>query len=133
MNYKRQIQFGIMLWVVLFVIYSIIIFIPFLQGLELLQSIIFWVINIPILVFLSKWYFKGVKPTWKRGLQLGIIAVVVGTVLDLIITQLFIAGNYQDFLKEFYGNWMLYIGFLEVILITTLAGAEFDGTFSKNK
>ncbi len=133
MNCKRQIKFGVMLWILVFVIYSIILFLPFLQGQELLQSVIFWVINIPVVLFLSKWFFKEVKPTWKRGLQLGICAIIIGTVLDLLITQLFIPGTYQDFLKEFYGNWMLYVGFLEVIVITTLAGAEFDGTFSKNK
>ena len=132
MNYKRLLQFGVMLWIVVFVVFSIILFLPPLQDKEMLQYIIFWVVNVPIVLFLAKWYFKAEKPTWQRGLQLGIAGIIVGTVLDLLITQLFIEGTYRDFLAEFYGDWKLYVGFLEVIVLTVLAGAEFDGTFSKD-
>ncbi|NCO05315.1 MAG: hypothetical protein GW939_04195 [Candidatus Magasanikbacteria bacterium] len=131
-TYKRAIQFGVMLWVIIFVVFSIILFLPPLQNKELLPHIILWILLLPITLGLTKWYFKAIEPTGKRGFQLGIIALLVGTFLDLTITQLFVPGTYQQFITSFYGDWKLYVGFAEILCITTIAGFEFDGTYSKD-
>lgn len=133
MRYKRAIQYGIMLWVLIFFIFSLILFLPFLRGRDLVQHIIFWVTLIPIVSFLAKWYFKAEEPTWRRGLALGVVAILVATVFDLSFIHFFFPGTYQDFLRAFYGNWKLYVGLVEVVFLCVLSGLEFDATFSKRR
>lgn len=122
MNIKRALLFGVLFWVFVFVIISIIMFIPTLSGRQLTQSIIFWVVNIPLVLLLAKWYFKKVSPTIKNGVTLGVITLLVATILDLIITVPLFVKSYS----AFYSNWTLYIGYAEVIILCALAGGEFD-------
>ncbi len=122
MNYKRAIGFGILLWVFIFVIYSILIFIPALKEQKLTQNIIFWVLNVPLTLSLAKWYFIKDVPNIKKGLYLGLIGLAVGTILDLIITVPFFIKSYT----AFYSEWMLYFGYIETLLLCIFAGAEFD-------
>lgn len=127
MNIKRLLGFGVMLWILIFIVWSILIFLPFLEGKDAAQYIIYWVLLIPIVLLLAKWYFKEDPPTWRKGLVLGVAGIVVGTVLDLIITVPLFIKSYS----QFYGNWMLWLGFLITIILCILAGAEFDKTFTK--
>ena len=129
MNIKRAILFGVLLWVFVFVIISIIMFIPALAGRRLTQSIIFWVVNIPLVLLLAKWYFKTVVPTVKNGLILGVLSLIVTTVLDLIITVPLFVKSYA----AFYGDWTLYVGYAEIIIICMIAGGEFDAVATEVK
>jgi hypothetical protein len=86
-----------------------------------------WVLEIPIVLFWCKIYFKKVAPTWKNGLILGVVGLLVGTALDILITiPLFVKS-----FSVYYSNWLMYVGFAEMLILTTLAGAEFDGTYSR--
>ncbi len=134
MNIKRALGFGVMMWILIFVAVSIIMFLPFLEGREVLPYLIYWVVLVPMVLFSAKWYFRVDPPTLKKGFFLGVIGVLVGTVLDLIITiPLFIAQDisYAEGLKEFYGIWPFWVSLAWFILLCAYAGWEFDGTFSK--
>lgn len=134
MNLKRAIGFGVMMWVLIFVAFSIIMFLPFLAGKTTWQYVIYWILFIPIALLTTKWYFKADPPTTKKGFMLGVIGLVVGSILDLVITiPLFISQgrSYAEGLAEFYGNWEILVSFGLFVVICTYAGWEFDGTFSK--
>jgi len=64
---------------------------------------------------------------WKEGLRLGVIALIIGTILDVIITVPLFVKSYV----VYFTSWTLYFGYVELLLLTILAGAEFDGTFTK--
>ncbi|MFA7244883.1 MAG: DUF5367 family protein [Candidatus Magasanikbacteria bacterium] len=126
MKYLRAGLFGLFLWIFIFVIISVLMFLPGVKDSDLFQNLILWVLLIPFVMLLAKWYFRKDEPTSKKGLMLGIVAVLVGTLLDMIITV-------PVFVKSFsvyYSDWTLYIGMLEVLVLTTYAGYEFDATFT---
>ena len=129
MNYKRASIFGLLLWISIFVVISILMFIPFLHGKDLFNHVVYWILLVPIVMLLSKWYFKGDSPKIKKGFFLGVFALFIGTILDLVITVPFFVKSYTNF----YGDWKLWIGFAIVVLTTTFAGFEFDATYSKRE
>ena len=135
MNFKRTLLFGVLMWVFIFIIISILMFLPFLQGKEMTQNVVYWVLLIPLTLLLAKWYFKMDPPTLKKGFLLGVAGLVVGTILDLAITvPLFVGpqqGGYVAGLNVFYTAWEMYVGFAILLASTTFAGFEFDGTFTK--
>jgi hypothetical protein len=136
MNIKRAIGFSILLWVFTFVIWSIIIFIPALVDKMMLQYFIYWVLLVPVVLFLAKWYYKQDPPSVKKALQLGTFALVVMFVLDAIITiPLFIAPQqevgYWAGLEFFYVQWQMWVSFVWFMALMLFAGWEFDRTFTK--
>jgi len=132
MNYKRAIGFGVISWVFIFVLISILIFVPLLKEKGILMYIAYWILFIPLILLLAKWYFKKDSPTFKKGFLLGIIGLFVGSVLDLLITiPLFISQQSEHPFVDFYTDWRLYIGFLLFLILTTYAGYEFDRTYTE--
>jgi hypothetical protein len=129
MNIKRAIGFGVLLWIFIFVMWSIIIFLPYLKDHVNLQHIVWYVVEIPLVLLLAKWYFKQRKPNIKEGFLLGVVALLVGVVLDVAITVPLFVKSYS----QFYGSWMLYVGFVELLVLTTLAGWEFDGPVARTE
>ena len=115
------------MWVVIFVVVSILMFLPPLVDKKLMQFIIFWVLLIPIVLLLCKWYFKMDAPNLKKGIVLGIVLLFVALGLDVIITVPLFVKSYS----VFFGDWMMYIGYVEILLLSIYAGFEFDGTFTK--
>ncbi|MEK7084848.1 MAG: hypothetical protein AAB932_06450 [Patescibacteria group bacterium] len=129
MNYKRAAGFGIMLWILIFVAFSIIMFLPPLKDNELGQYIALWVALAPITLFLAKWYFLKEHPSIRSGFLLGIAGIAVATLLDLAITiPLFVGAEapYREALGVFYSNAKLYVGLAEVLILCILAGGEYD-------
>jgi len=129
MNIKRALVYGVILWILIFVEFSIVMFLPWFKDHTKAQYVANWVLLIPIVLLCTKWFFKAEVPTTKKGLLLGIIGLVVGTILDMLITIPFFVKSYS----LYYGNWMMYIGFVEGILLAAYAGYEFDGTYTKKK
>ncbi len=127
MNYKRALMTGVMLWVIIFVVVSILMFMPGLQNKVLSQHIIFWILLIPITLLLAKWHFRMDPPNIKKGLLLGVIMLVAATVLDSIITVPFFVKSYA----VFFANPLLYMGYGEILILSVFAGFEFDKTFTK--
>ena len=127
MNYKRAIIFSVLLWVFVFVIVSILMFLPYFKDSQTRINVGWWILEIPLILILAKWYFKQKKPSLKEGFWLGVIALVIGTTFDAVITVPLFVKSYS----AFFGNWMMYIGFAELLILTTLAGWEFDAPVAK--
>lgn len=122
MNFKKAFLFGVILWVFIFAIFSIVMFIPWFIDRTLAQYAVVWILEIPLTLALAKWYFAGANSTWKKGLLLGVVGLVVGTVLDMLITvPLFVKSFYL-----YYTSWMLYAGYAWVLVLCAYAGWEFD-------
>jgi len=130
MNLKRGLIFGLLLWMIVFIIISILIMLPWVKDSSVRINVLWYIFEIPVILLLAKLYFKQKKPTLKEGFMLGVLALVIGIILDVIITvPLFIGGDYA----KFYGDWMLYIGFAELIILTTISGWEFDGPVARTE
>lgn len=115
MNIKRAILTGILLWVLIFFEVSILMF-----GLKL-QGAIYYTIHFVLLLLLviisALIYFRKVKGSLTEGLVLGVIYVIVGVILDAIITVPLFIKDYSFFIQ-----WDLLFGLLETVLITTIIG-----------
>lgn len=127
MNIKRAIGFGIMFWILAFVVISIAMFSPWFKESQFRTMAAWWVLEIPATLLLAKWYFKTVSPTIKNGFWLGIIGLTVGIILDCIITVPLFVKSYS----VFFSNWLMYVGYAEIILLCLLAGYEFDATYTE--
>jgi hypothetical protein len=130
MNIKRSIGFGVLLWISAFVIISILMFSPWFSDSETRIHVGWWILEIPLVLLLAKWYFKADPPTLKKGFLLGLIGLLVANLLDLAITVPFVVKSSYN---EFYGNWTLWVGFALVLLLTSFAGFEYDATYSKQE
>jgi len=123
MNWKKIIIYGVLLWVFIFVIITILMFVPALAGNESLQNILS-LIGIAILIFiLSLFYFKKNPANFGKGLLVGLIWVVTGSILDLIITiPLFTQPSGVGY-AEFYSQPSMWVGFGISILLTGIFAA----------
>lgn len=126
MNYKRALVTGIMLWVIIFAVISILMFLPPLVDNKIMQFGIYWLLLIPIVLSLCKWYFKMDAPNLKKGFVLGVVILGVSVLLDIIITVPLFVKSYS----VFFGDWMMYVGYFEILLLSIFAGWEFDKTFT---
>ncbi|MBI4453694.1 hypothetical protein HY636_03545 [Candidatus Woesearchaeota archaeon] len=116
-NWKSATSYGVLLWLLIFVEVSVLMFMPALTGKELTQNILHMII-LPVLVLFCAWmYFKNTPASAKDGFLLGVYFLVIGTVLDLLITIPLFVKTF-DFYKEIW----LWLGFLEVIVVCTLVG-----------
>jgi hypothetical protein len=102
-DWKRAVSYGVVIWVVLFVVASI--FVGFRAG----ENIIFGLIMI-VLAFGLSYYFGG-KIGIKNltiGLQYGLVFALVSLILDLIITA--------RFTTTVFSQWHLWLGYIGIIL-----------------
>lgn len=129
MKYTRMLGFGAMLWIAAFVVISVVMFTPWFKESTLRVMATWWVLEVPAVLLLSKWYFKADPPTVKKGFLLGIAGLFVSMVLDAIITVPLFVKSYS----AFYGSWQLWVGLAEILVLCVLAGWEFDKTFTKTE
>ncbi|HBB37659.1 MAG: hypothetical protein UV82_C0008G0035 [Candidatus Magasanikbacteria bacterium GW2011_GWD2_43_18] len=130
MNFPRALTFA----VVLYVIGALLLF---ATGYRLdtvpsfLSYIVLWVLMIPAVLVFAKWYFHSTVPTAKTGLFLGIVTLALGFILDSIIVLLFASDiTLSSFYALVYGDWKCILLALEILLLTTYAGYEFDTTYT---
>ena len=128
---KRSLQFGSIYWAIIFVLMSIVLFLPFSAGNIILQHGILWLVLVPVTLGLTKWYFREVDPTPINGIKLWAVTMTVGFILDNVVTvPLFIAqefnGDTMAAFQSFYTNWMLYVGFIWSLVLMIYAGYEAD-------
>ena len=116
MNAKRAITSGILIWILIFINFTIFSFIPVIKNSELQQNLILYVLLIPIVIVGMKYYYKKGNKT--NGLTLGVILSITSLLLDASITVPFViiphGGNYNDF----FVNPLLWITTAELILIS---------------
>lgn len=127
MNIKRAVLFGTMVWVAALVVISILMFTPWFADSQTRIQVIWWIVEIPVVLLLAKWYFKTVEPTIKNGAKLGLVGLLIGVVLDVLITVPIFVKSYT----EFYSNELMYVGFVIGWLVCIYAGYEFDATYTK--
>jgi len=133
MRWKVSVLLGILLYVLIFVEISVLMFVPALQNKPAMQTIIHLII-LPFLVLICGYiYFRGKKGTLKEGLLFGIALLAVGTILDWIITiPLFIMPKGQAFF-DFYKTWSIWAGFAEVLALSAISGMIFGIKAKKKK
>jgi len=117
MKILRAILTGILFWVLIFFEVSILMF-----GLKLTLGVLYYIIHFIILFFLvaivSLIYFRKAKSGIGQGFILGIIFVVVGVILDSIITiPLFMQMDYNFLIRE-----DILVGYFETIIVACLIG-----------
>jgi amino acid transporter len=119
LNLGRATILGILLWVLIFVELSVLMF----SGLSnLIQKIIHFALLLVFALICGKIYFnKKNEDGWKEGFLLGVWMIIIGSVLDLLITIPFFVKSYETF----YFQWSLWLGFVEVIILTTISGMIF--------
>ena len=122
MNIKRSILFSVLLWIFIFVLLSALMFAPPLKGKTDIIYSIFWILLAPIILLMTKWYFLKDTANAKNGFYLGLIAVAVAAVFDNAITIPLFVKSYT----AFYGDWRLYVGLAEVLILCLISGAEYD-------
>jgi hypothetical protein len=102
---------GIILWVLIFVVVTVMMF-----GFPGLYQNWMALIANPFLIIFCAWmYFKGVKGTVKDGIILGIYWIILGTILDLLVTIPLFVKNYS-----FLFQWTLWLGWLETAIFPAI-------------
>ena len=99
MNLKRAILTGVLLWVLIFFEISVLMFGFNLETPEI--NYVHYVLSIFIVGFVTSYYLRGrgVKKGWQEGLLFGVVLVVVGIILDAIITVPLFIRSYSFFLN----------------------------------
>jgi hypothetical protein len=117
-NYKSATLWAVIFWALIFVAWSIIMFIPALEGNLFGQYIVYFIILIFLTWLCVSSYFKKASPSAKAGIFLAIYFLIIGTILDMIVTIPLFVKDWAGF----YGSWQLYVGFAEAIIIAALVG-----------
>lgn len=118
MKILRAILSGLVIWALIFVEWSIMIFAPVLKDLGNWQYLIHYVVLIPIVLFGASYYYKSGDKV--NGLVLGLIMLVTGIILDAIITVPFFTSPQGVGYVKFFINPLMLIGFVEFMVITSL-------------
>jgi hypothetical protein len=129
MNKKRAVLTGLIGYPLYAGVWFAITYIPYVNTSQWTQYITFYILFVPIALFLAKWYFREDSPsTAQKGLFLGISVAIVFSVIDNILgIPTNVGGGYADF----YLNWYMFFMYIEIIFMFTYAGFEFDDTFTE--
>jgi RsiW-degrading membrane proteinase PrsW (M82 family) len=122
MKIFRAILSGLMIWALIFIEWSIIIFAPVLKDLGNWQYLIHYILLIPIVIIGASYYYKGRDKT--NGFSLGLVMLVTGLVLDAIITVPFFTAPQGVSYIEFFLAPLMLIGIVEYIVISGLYGMK---------
>ncbi len=128
MNIRKAAFYGALLWVVIFFYVSALMF-----GLKIqIPSTTYYLINVPVFAILvgiaSYFYFKGEKTGAKNGLFLGVIMLLVGVVLDAVITIPLFIKDYMFFFRT-----EILAGYAEGLIVATLMGLTMKKKAKKDK
>lgn len=118
MKILRAILSGVITWALIFVLWTIMIFIPVLKDIEILQYLIHYTVLIPIVILGASYYYKSMDKV--NGFILGVIMLIVGIMLDAIITVPFFTKPQGTGYAEFFINPLIWVGFVEFVAITYL-------------
>ena len=136
MNYKRALWFALLFYVFSFVVLALIQIVSGASVFGLREYAVFWVLAIPLILLLCKWYFRADAPSLKKGFMLGILALVVGFFLDLLVMAFissYVGSSFKDLFLQFYADSKFYLSLLEIIALTSFAGFEFDATYTNRQ
>jgi hypothetical protein len=115
MKFGRAIAVGILIWVLIFVEWSILIFMPVLKDSITLQYIIHSIVLIVWALIGAYLYYKSKDKI--NGFVLGLVFLIIGIILDMIITMpLFIIPQGKTYI-DFFLDWRMWIGYIELIVV----------------
>jgi len=118
MRTLKAILLGVLLWILIFV--EISVFVIGLKLTGIVQYIIHYIFLIVFTIICTAIYYKSRDKI--NGFVLGIFWLLVGNILDLIITiPGFTAKQYSTLsaaYSGFYSNTWLWAGFLVVVVVT---------------
>ncbi len=118
MNKIRAVLSGIILWIMIFSLYTLISFIPlFRQSIILQNSIVF--IGVIIFVYFSVLFYfrKGKKIS---GLMLAILMIITALGLDALVTVPMVMIPQGIGYKIFYATPFLWLMVAEILMFTVL-------------
>lgn len=118
MKILRAILAGAITWVLIFILWTIMIFVPVLKDMEILQYLIHYAVLIPIVILGASYYYKSMDKV--NGFILGLTMLIVGMILDAIITVPFFTKPQGTGYAEFFINPLIWVGFVEFVVITYL-------------
>jgi len=132
MNLKKAALYGVLIWIFIFIVISIIIFIPALADKLTMQKVLNLTgVAILILIFGNS-YFKKYPANFGQGLLVGTVWVIVSTILDLVITvPLFVKPKRESY-GDFYSEWDIWVGLGIMILFAGIAAILFSKKESKS-
>ncbi len=114
MDLKRAIILGALVYILSLVVAGVL---GVLAGPALFPAVAV-AVTIVILVLLTLQYFKKVKPNAKEGFLFGLVAGIVGIVIDTIIMAAIAPNPFQNLV-----NPVFYGAVLMVIIIAVIVGA----------
>lgn len=119
MKIFRAIGCGILLWILIFIEVSILIF-----GIKVQQTTpvyytahVICMVLFALIVSASYFWDRKIKSSFKEGILLGFIMLFTGVILDVIITVPFFVKDYMFFLRT-----DVVLGYLTVLITTTIVG-----------
>jgi hypothetical protein len=126
MNLKRAIWMGALVYIISFIlgfIGALIIGIDLTTVKEPTTGLwIFGIIvTVIVMIIFTIWYFKGkeLKASAKEGFLFGITTVILGFILDLLIS--FILRRVQD-LSSYYSNPLFWVTLFILLITSTVVG-----------
>ncbi len=135
LNKKRAFLFSLFLYLSSFIIYTILFVLPFSffspDNSQALRNYVFtWVVNIPIVLLLAKWYFKKATASVQHGFRLGCVAIIFAIVFDALFMLITVLAGQSIDQVALFSDWKPFVTLVEIIALTTIAGGEFDKTYS---
>jgi hypothetical protein len=137
LHISRACGFSLILYIATFVVFAILSVIFGVStasapdDISMLQRVIYWIVLVPLIVVVAKWYFRKFQPSFKRGVVLGMFTLVAFVILDAIILLASMPGGEGwSMLKTMYSEWKFYIAFVITLATTAYAGFEFDRTYT---
>ena len=111
LNFKKILGYAVLLWIIMFVVASI--FVGFNVGESLWAQIIMWII-----VIIAVWILVGLTgaENVKTGLIIGIVFIVIGVILDLIVTVRFTG-------MELFSTWEIWASYGLTFIVSILRGS----------
>jgi hypothetical protein len=112
----RAIIAGLIVWALIFVEWTVLIFVPGLRSLGNWQFIIHYAMLVPITIAgISFYYGKNEKKI--HGLYLGAVMLATGLILDALITLPFFVVPQGGSFVGYYMNPLMLIGYLVFLVV----------------
>jgi len=118
-NWKILVLWGALVWIVMFVVVSILMYGPGIKSISWPQWIIEWIVSAALGFFIVKQLVKSYGGQLKEGLIYGAILMAITFILDLGITvPTFMGGKFVEFLS----NWVMWVGVFLFLVASAIVG-----------
>lgn len=128
MNYTRALGTGIIFYIVISLLAIMLMEFAGLQWSEGSFHIFMAILCIPTVLASAKWHFKkDSPPTPSKGAVVGIIAILVSVIADLVLR---VPAQTAGSVAAFFGDWRLLAQYILIFLLFAYSGFEFDDTYT---